>query len=348
MACPFCGSSGGGRGDCATPVITHERDRVIIDDIERIVWKRGQLVFDYSNKEILQFFDCNKDTCLQKPARAGPGKLENGDILAFIFNDVVQLESAQMTRKQAIALQVGSQEIITDIIGDWIAYHPDGTFTAEDASKKLQVHKKTSVVEFIINDQTFTGFICEAVFKTFTHADVTVTVGPVEVELQSEVCGGTDSVAADLRVGCDPVTCSNPVPTEPSMVVSAGSIEFADADQTEDEDAMMAPAFQAEKIKFIRLVEAAQTGTAYTSYDFYIYDKTARTPSDLRFKATGLVPDADGILIIQSLVAELMYRDRDGSTKLYLRFVANGGDGSSESTVAFDIEGESECYATIS
>lgn len=140
MACSSCGSSGGGRGDCATPVITHERDRVIIDDIERIVWKRGQLVFDYSNKEILQFFDCDKDTCLQKPARAGPGKLENGDILAFIFNDVVQLESAQMTRKQAIALQVGSQEIITDIIGDWIAYHPDGTFTAEDASKIGRAH----------------------------------------------------------------------------------------------------------------------------------------------------------------------------------------------------------------
>lgn len=140
----------GGKGRCSNPTYVKTRDRVTAPEVQKVLWKRGEgAAVAYTVEEFELLFDCRKRTCVGIPESAGGGPFLAGDLLAFIFEDVVQLESAQITRKEEETLQVGAVEIIRDVPGGWKAYHPDGTFT-DGSGPKLQVHKKTSAGKSVV------------------------------------------------------------------------------------------------------------------------------------------------------------------------------------------------------
>lgn len=94
------------------------------------------------------------------------------------------------------------------------------------------------------------------------------------------------------------------------------------------------------KLKFLRIIGKNVAGPAYTSYDVEIYDDSDFLYEHLRFQALGIVKDANGIILILSTVAEIMYRDNDALGEVHLRVKGNGGGALSTENIVFRVEGE--------
>lgn len=153
-------------------------DRVLREDIQRVVAFRPDPMpqtVDLTDAEIDALFDGSKDTCIPQPSGFAP----NGnswladDELLFIFKEPQQIHSAEIINTVDRTAGSLTEMMGTDVVGDWEAVSPDPAVVnlATAGVSEFAVGRKTSAISFKFTEDT--PVICEAVFKTFFHEDIT-------------------------------------------------------------------------------------------------------------------------------------------------------------------------------
>lgn len=199
------------RGRCSNPAYVKIRDRVVMAEIQRVLWRREQTTVAYEPEEFERLFDCLKRTCVGIPKAAGGGPFLEDDELLFVFEDPQQVHSAELVLRALRSAFSLTEPMATSLAGDWEAVFADPSLLNKEASGKEEflVDGKVSAIAYRFTAEA-TPEICEAVFKTFIHempitpavpeADemfMTVPVG----RLATQGSGDEDFLCRDICTG---------------------------------------------------------------------------------------------------------------------------------------------------